>query len=105
MQHPEIIGRKINADADALGAKRINEAAIDTLRRLKGRVDVQFILQTGRPDFERVRDWQITRGSFFTERHEKSGAKVAVLGQTVVRNLFGAGQDPIGTVVRISEEP
>lgn len=39
----------------SLGAKRINEAAIDTLRRLKGRVDVQFILQTGRPDFERVR--------------------------------------------------
>lgn len=39
----------------SLGARRINEAAIDTLRRLKGRVDVQFILQTGRPDFERVR--------------------------------------------------
>lgn len=38
----------------SLGARRINEAAIDTLRRLKGRVDVQFILQTGRPDFERV---------------------------------------------------
>lgn len=39
----------------SLGARRINEAAIDTLKRLKGRVDVQFILQTGRPDFERVR--------------------------------------------------
>jgi len=39
----------------SLGAKRINEAALDTLRRLKGRVDVQFILQTGRPDHERVR--------------------------------------------------
>jgi UDP-N-acetylglucosamine--N-acetylmuramyl-(pentapeptide) pyrophosphoryl-undecaprenol N-acetylglucosamine transferase len=39
----------------SLGAKRINEAALETLRRLKGRVDVQFILQTGRPDFDRVR--------------------------------------------------
>jgi UDP-N-acetylglucosamine--N-acetylmuramyl-(pentapeptide) pyrophosphoryl-undecaprenol N-acetylglucosamine transferase len=34
------------------GAHRINEAAVDAMRRLKGRVDVQFILQTGREDFE-----------------------------------------------------
>ncbi len=36
------------------GAKRINEAAVDMMRRLKGRMDVQFILQTGREDFDRV---------------------------------------------------
>jgi UDP-N-acetylglucosamine--N-acetylmuramyl-(pentapeptide) pyrophosphoryl-undecaprenol N-acetylglucosamine transferase len=34
------------------GAKKINEAALDAMRRLKGRVDVQFILQTGREDFD-----------------------------------------------------
>jgi UDP-N-acetylglucosamine--N-acetylmuramyl-(pentapeptide) pyrophosphoryl-undecaprenol N-acetylglucosamine transferase len=34
------------------GAHRINEASLDAMRRLKGRVDVQFILQTGREDFE-----------------------------------------------------
>lgn len=34
------------------GARRINEAAIDAMRRLRGRVDVQFILQTGREDFD-----------------------------------------------------
>ena len=34
------------------GAHRINEAAIEAMRRLKGRVDVQFILQTGREDLE-----------------------------------------------------
>ncbi len=34
------------------GAHRINEAALDALRRLQGRVDVQFILQTGREDFD-----------------------------------------------------
>jgi len=39
----------------SLGAKRINEAALETMRRLKGRVDVQFILQTGRPDYDRAR--------------------------------------------------
>jgi UDP-N-acetylglucosamine--N-acetylmuramyl-(pentapeptide) pyrophosphoryl-undecaprenol N-acetylglucosamine transferase len=34
------------------GAHRINEAALDAMRRLKDRVDVQFILQTGREDYE-----------------------------------------------------
>jgi UDP-N-acetylglucosamine--N-acetylmuramyl-(pentapeptide) pyrophosphoryl-undecaprenol N-acetylglucosamine transferase len=34
------------------GARRINQAAIEAMRRLQGRVDVQFILQTGREDFE-----------------------------------------------------
>jgi UDP-N-acetylglucosamine--N-acetylmuramyl-(pentapeptide) pyrophosphoryl-undecaprenol N-acetylglucosamine transferase len=34
------------------GAKRINQAAVEAMRRLKGRVDVQWILQTGREDFE-----------------------------------------------------
>jgi UDP-N-acetylglucosamine--N-acetylmuramyl-(pentapeptide) pyrophosphoryl-undecaprenol N-acetylglucosamine transferase len=34
------------------GAHRINEAALDAMQRLKDRVDVQFILQTGREDFE-----------------------------------------------------
>src|SRR5262249_39540252 len=33
------------------GAHRINEAALDAMRRLKGRVEVQWILQTGRDDF------------------------------------------------------
>jgi UDP-N-acetylglucosamine--N-acetylmuramyl-(pentapeptide) pyrophosphoryl-undecaprenol N-acetylglucosamine transferase len=32
------------------GAHRINEAALDAMRRLKGRVDLQCILQTGRED-------------------------------------------------------
>ena len=39
----------------SLGAKRINSAAVDALRRLKGRVDVQCILQTGREEFEVVK--------------------------------------------------
>jgi UDP-N-acetylglucosamine--N-acetylmuramyl-(pentapeptide) pyrophosphoryl-undecaprenol N-acetylglucosamine transferase len=44
------------------GAHRINEAALDAMRRLKGRVDVQFILQTGREDF----DW--AKGVVATEQ-------------------------------------
>ena len=34
------------------GAHRINDAALEAMRRLRGRVDVQWILQTGREDLE-----------------------------------------------------
>jgi UDP-N-acetylglucosamine--N-acetylmuramyl-(pentapeptide) pyrophosphoryl-undecaprenol N-acetylglucosamine transferase len=37
------------------GAHRINESAVEAMRRLKGRVDVQFILQTGREEFDWAR--------------------------------------------------
>ena len=37
------------------GAHRINEASLDAMRRLKGRVELQFILQTGRDDYESAR--------------------------------------------------
>jgi UDP-N-acetylglucosamine--N-acetylmuramyl-(pentapeptide) pyrophosphoryl-undecaprenol N-acetylglucosamine transferase len=39
----------------SLGAARINEAVLDMLRRLNGRVELQCLLQTGRADHERVR--------------------------------------------------
>jgi putative ABC transport system permease protein len=54
--------------------------------------------------YPRIRDWNLASGSFFTERDVKSRAKVAVLGQTVVDNLF-PDQDPIGQLVRIRNVP
>ncbi|MDP2799388.1 MAG: ABC transporter permease, partial [Deltaproteobacteria bacterium] len=51
-----------------------------------------------------IRDWTLTAGRFFTEQETKAAAKVALLGQTVVNNLFGA-TDPIGEIVRIKKKP
>ncbi len=39
----------------SLGAARINDATLDMLRRLKDRVELQCLLQTGEADHERVR--------------------------------------------------
>jgi len=48
---------------------------------------------------------ELQAGNFFDERDLRSGARVAVIGATVVDQLFGAGQDPIGAVVRIKDVP
>jgi len=51
-----------------------------------------------------VRDWPLAGGRIFTDQEVKSAAKVCVLGQTVVTNLFG-DMDPLGQVVRIKKLP
>ena len=51
-----------------------------------------------------MRNWKIVMGTFFEESHVKTGARVAVLGQTVVRELFG-GSDPVGQTIRIKGLP
>jgi putative ABC transport system permease protein len=44
-------------------------------------------------------------GQFFTAQDVDAAAKVAVLGQTVVQNLFGPDTDPTGQVVIIKNVP
>jgi len=52
-----------------------------------------------------VRDWPLAAGRFFTRQEDDSAAAVAVLGQTVVDNLFGPGQNPVDQVIRIKNVP
>jgi len=56
------------------------------------------------PDMLEVRDWDLTAGRPFTQQDVKSATKVALLGQTVVNNLFG-DQDPVGQTIRIKNVP
>ncbi len=57
------------------------------------------------PDFFSVRVWSIAQGRFFTEADVEAGAKVAVVGQTVVEQLYGAGFNPVGQMIRINKTP
>jgi putative ABC transport system permease protein len=56
------------------------------------------------PEYLLIRNYQIASGSFFTERDSKTRAKVAVLGKTVVDELF-PDQDPVGARIRIRNVP
>ena len=51
-----------------------------------------------------IRDWPLASGDFFTDKDMISRAKVAVLGQTVVNQLF-PNEDPIGQQIRIRNVP
>jgi putative ABC transport system permease protein len=56
------------------------------------------------PDYVTLRDYTMMSGDFFTTQDVDSAAKTAVLGETVVKNLFGDG-DPTGQTVIIKNVP
>jgi len=56
------------------------------------------------PDYLSIRDIAVLNGAPFTQQDVDADAKVALLGQTVVDNLFN-GDDPIGQVIRIKHVP
>jgi putative ABC transport system permease protein len=55
-------------------------------------------------DWPFIRSWNVAKGTFFTESEVKSSAKVAVLGNSVVLNLF-PDSDPLGSVIRVKNVP
>jgi len=55
-------------------------------------------------DYPEIKNWELSSGSFFTERDIKLKKKVAVIGQTIAEELF-EGIDPIGQKIRIRNTP
>ena len=56
------------------------------------------------PDYPQIRDWDIASGGMFTEADVRSLAKVAVIGKTVVDQLF-INDDPIGQTLIVRNIP
>jgi putative ABC transport system permease protein len=56
------------------------------------------------PEYFPARDWDVISGRMLTQEEVDGASKVALVGQTVARNLFG-DEDPIGQVIRIKKVP
>jgi putative ABC transport system permease protein len=56
------------------------------------------------PDYLTARNWSVVSGRALTPQDVESAAKVVMLGQSVVRSLFGEA-DPVGETVRIRRVP
>ena len=56
------------------------------------------------PNIIDIRSFKIEEGRMFTDKDLDSRARVAVIGQTIVDNLFPDG-DPVGKIVRINKAP
>jgi putative ABC transport system permease protein len=57
------------------------------------------------PGYLIIRDWSFVSGGPFTQTDLDSAARVALIGQTIVENLFEPGEEPVGATIRIKNVP
>ncbi|MEA2625256.1 MAG: putative transport system permease protein [Candidatus Binatota bacterium] len=98
------------ADGRAIQRECPSVAEVSWFRRqiaqvVNGNLNWSTVVQGTTPSYLAVRDWELSSGDFFTERDDVAANRVAVLGQTVVDHLFGAGEDPIGASIRVKNVP
>jgi len=98
IEDAEAIGREV---ADVLG---FSPEVRDRAQVLANGLNWNTMIMGESPDYPTIRSWKIGSGTMFTDQDVRSVAKVAVLGQTVVDQLFPDG-DPVGKTVRIRNIP
>jgi putative ABC transport system permease protein len=69
-----------------------------------GNVNWSTVIFGTTPEYLPVRQWTLAAGRSFEPAEMSGAAKVCIVGQTVVRQLFGA-TDPIGQTIRIRRVP
>ena len=60
-----------------------------------------FDVQGTTPNYFAIANWKVGTGRFFTEAEVLESAPVCVIGETIRKELFGAGVDPVGSKIRV----
>jgi putative ABC transport system permease protein len=92
------IMRELPAVSFASPVLRRNEQVV------AGNLNWFTLIQGVAPEMQQIREWQLDDGRFLHDGDVESAAKVAVVGETVVRQLFG-NDDPVDAVIRIRNIP
>ncbi|MBV9170550.1 MAG: ABC transporter permease [Chloroflexi bacterium] len=98
------------ADADTIaqkvpGLSGVSPVVGGSAQVIAGNQNWSTRIQGVTPPYLTIEDWTIAQGSAFTTQDNTQSNNVAVLGTTVVSNLFPNGQSPIGQTIRIRNVP
>ena len=98
------------SDAEAILKEDPAVAAIGYLDRQlaqieNGNQNWSTSIQGVTPSYLAIRNWSLAEGRPLSEADERDGARVCLLGQTVLKNLFGEHQDAVGATVLVKGVP
>ena len=97
------------ADAAAIrdmgGVARLSPIATGNAQVIAGGQNWSTRVQAVRPEYQQIQNWQIAEGGFFSPEEDTGARNVALLGQTVARNLFPDGRSPVGQLIRVRNVP
>jgi len=96
-------------DAEAIGRELPNVAAVSPEVRSGAQVLANGLNWSTSvfgesADYLHIRQWPLSAGAMFTDQDTKAVGKVAIIGQTIVKQLF-PDDDPIGQTLRIRNQP
>src|ERR1700733_3549841 len=93
---------KIKSDATLLSA--VSPVIVTRTQIITGKGNWRTEINGVSTDYLTIRDWGVTSGDLFTDDDVRTKHKVAVLGATVVKNLF-PDTDPVGSEVQLGHVP
>ncbi len=103
--------RRTISEDDAAAIEREVDAVQAVAALVRGTEQILYsgenwatLLQGITPGYLEVRDWSLRAGRPITSDDVDGAARVALLGQTTVRELFG-DTDPMGQLIRIRQVP
>ena len=89
----------------AVNVGAISPAAISSGQSIFGAFNWPTSIQGVSPSYLDIRQWELKDGIPFSDEDIRASAKVCLLGQTVVSNLFPNGDNPVGKIIRFNNLP
>jgi len=98
------------ADADAILREAAQVGSVSYLIRQSGQVQVRdrnwtTMVQAVTASYPPTTNWHVAQGRALTEEDDRSAALVAVIGDTVRRQLFASDENPVGTMLLVRGIP
>jgi putative ABC transport system permease protein len=93
---------KIKSDATLLSA--VSPVIVTRTQIITGKGNWRTEIDGVSTDYLSIRDWGVTSGDLFTDDDVRAKRKVAVLGATIVKNLF-PDSDPVGSQIQLGHVP
>jgi putative ABC transport system permease protein len=96
-------------DADSIaegssGAQYVAPAQLKKMKVKYGNLSTNTSIVGTTPDITAIQNHSLLKGRFFDEDEDKGLRRVAVIGETVVKNIF-ENQDPMGETILIGKVP
>jgi len=97
------------ADADAIGelddVSYVAPVHQGTQQIVYGSKNWSSVVVGTTPSYIEARAWSVASGYAFGDSDVRSATRVALIGKTVIENLFDPGEDPLGKTIRIRQTP
>jgi putative ABC transport system permease protein len=86
--------------SDLSGIRGVSATSQKQGKAVYGALNYDTSITGANADYFTVQDWPVAEGRIFNEGEERAGSSVCVIGSTIQRELFGAG-DPLGERLRL----